>query len=105
LDQRVLATIVRNHRRKPEPELLGALPARMRIPVARVTCLLRLAVLLCRTREASGTSPSRVSVHGKGIRLGIPASWRRSRPLTVADLRTEKTLLQALGIRLDLDAA
>jgi hypothetical protein len=46
-----------------------------------------------------------VSVHGKGIRLGIPASWRRSRPLTVADLRTEKTLLQALGIRLDLDAA
>jgi hypothetical protein len=44
-----------------------------------------------------------VSVRGKGIHLGIPASWRRSRPLTVADLRTEKALLQGLGIRLELD--
>jgi exopolyphosphatase/guanosine-5'-triphosphate,3'-diphosphate pyrophosphatase len=105
LDQQVLATIVRNHRRKPAPELLEALPARMRVPVARVTCLLRLAVLLCRTREESSVSSQRVSVRGKGICVGIPASWRRSRPLTVADLRTEKTLLQGLGIRLDLDAA
>ncbi|MBU6476472.1 MAG: Ppx/GppA family phosphatase [Xanthomonadaceae bacterium] len=105
LDQQVLATIVRNHRRKPAPELLEALPARMRVPVARVTCLLRLAVLLCRTREEPGASPLRVFVRGKGIHVCIPVSWRRSRPLTVADLRTEKNMLQGLGVRLELDFA
>lgn len=77
----------------------------MRVPIARVTSLLRLAVLLCRTREESGALPHGVSVHGKGIHLGIPASWRRSRPLTVADLCTEKTLLQGLGIRLEWEPA
>lgn len=105
LDQQVLAAIVRNHRRKPAPELLEALPARMRVSVACATCLLRLAVLLCRTREKSHVLPRRVSARDKSIHLGIPSSWQRSRPLTVADLRAEKALLEGLGIRLELDAA
>lgn len=103
LDQQILATIVRNHRRKPAPELLAALPARMQVSVARATCLLRLAVLLCRTREKSHVLPRSVSVRGKGIHLGIPSSWQHRRPLTVADLRTEKALLQGLGIKLRLE--
>ena len=101
LEQQILAAIVRNHRRKPDPGLLATLPTRFRQPVKRVTALLRLAVLLCRTRE--GVIRSRhVSAHGNRLVLAIPTSWQRRHPLTLADLRNERAALRALGLRLEL---
>jgi exopolyphosphatase/guanosine-5'-triphosphate,3'-diphosphate pyrophosphatase len=103
LDQQVLAAIVCNHRRKPVPELLAALPGRLREPVERVTALLRLAVLLCRTRDTT-IWPRRVSAYPNGMALAIPESWQRRHPLTVADLRNERRVLREFGLRLVLEA-
>jgi exopolyphosphatase/guanosine-5'-triphosphate,3'-diphosphate pyrophosphatase len=102
LDQQVLAAIVCNHRRKPVPELLAAPPDRLREPIKRVTALLRLAVLLCRTRDAT-TWPRRVTAHANGIALAIPESWQRRHPLTLADLRNERKILREFGLRLVLE--
>ena len=103
LDQQILAAIVRNHRRKPEPELLAAIPTRLCEPARRVTALLRLAVLLCRTRDAS-IWPRRVSARPNGLVLTIPKSWQRQHPLTLADLRNERSALRELGLRLELES-
>ncbi len=103
LDQQVLAAIVCNHRRKLVPELLAAPPDRLREPVKRVTALLRLAVLLCRTRDAT-IWPRRVSARPNGLVLNIPKSWQRRQPLTLADLRNERTALRELGVRLVLES-
>lgn len=101
MEQQILAAIVRNHRRKPEPELLAALPTRLHEPVKRSTAILRLAVLLCRTRDAS-IWPRRISASANGLAVTIPGSWQRRQPLTLADLRNERTTWKELGLRLEL---
>lgn len=104
LEQQILSMIVRNHRRKPEPELLATLPSRLREPVKRITALLRIAVLLCRTRDAT-IWPRLVTARANGLVLTIPKSWQRRQPLTLADLRNERTALRELGLRLELESS
>lgn len=101
LEQRILASIVRNHRRKPDPDLLTTIPGRLRQPVRYVTAILRLAVLLCRTRDTT-IWPRRIRAHGNSLTLIIPESWQSRRPLTLADLRNERSALRTLGLHLAL---
>ena len=60
-EQQVLAAILRSHRRKPDPAVMRSLPERLRRPAARVTALLRLAVLLQRARAAEPLPPIRTA--------------------------------------------
>ena len=103
--QQVLAAVVENHRRKPALALFAELPARLREPAARVTALLRLAVLLCRARATDTPKPRRIEAGANTIRLVLPRGWWRSHPLTLADLQAERDSLQALGVRLVLARA
>ena len=101
-EQQLLAAVVQNHRRKPDPGLLAALPLRWRLPAQRITALLRLAVLLCRSRQDPVSTPRTITARANTLRLGISANRRRGHPLTFADLETEQTLLQELGMKLTL---
>ena len=101
-DQEVLALLARAHRRKFPLEELDAIPAAERQKVFHLCVLLRLAVLLNRSR--SSTILPRMQVHAdkQALALGFPEDWLAGHPLTLADLEMEAELLSAAGFRLGL---
>jgi exopolyphosphatase / guanosine-5'-triphosphate,3'-diphosphate pyrophosphatase len=101
-EQDFLATILRCHRRKPDLEALAALPERSRRTAARITMLLRLAVLLHRARSAERLPTLSVQGDERNLELRLGRDWLAQHPLTVADLDQEREHLKDLGIKLQL---
>lgn len=99
-EQRLLATLVRMHRRKLSPSVLEELPEEKRAWALRLVVILRLAVLLCRDRLESGCPDVDAKVKENGISLKFPEDWLNQSPLTVADLEQEKEYLGSIGIKL-----
>ncbi|MFT7463555.1 MAG: exopolyphosphatase/guanosine-5'-triphosphate,3'-diphosphate pyrophosphatase [Pseudohongiellaceae bacterium] len=102
-DQEMLASIVGHQRRKfgddPFKELLRSDRRRM---ARRLTVLLRLALLVNRSRSAHPEVPLALSALGSTLRLTVPQSWLASRPLTRSDLEDEVAMLQAVGLKVTL---
>jgi len=101
-EQQVLAAILRSHRRKPDDAVLRALPDRLRRPTARVTALLRLAVLLQRGRAADPAPPIELDADEKVLQIRLPQAWLEQHPLTRADLDQERDYLKQLDIKLQV---
>ena len=101
-EQQVLAAILRNHRRKPDEAVLRALPERLRRPTARVTTLLRLAVLLQRGRAADPPPPIELQVEDKLLQLTLPRAWLDEHPLTRVDLEQERDYFKQFDIKLQV---
>ena len=66
----------------------------------RMAVLLRLAVLLRRTRSDAPLPPIRLAVRGRGLVLKFPRGWLRANPLTAADLEQEARYLAPARYRL-----
>jgi exopolyphosphatase/guanosine-5'-triphosphate,3'-diphosphate pyrophosphatase len=64
--------------------------------------LLRLAVLLNRSRSSTVLPRMQVRVDRQTLTLGFPADWLAGHPLTLADLEMEAELLGAAGFGLNL---
>jgi exopolyphosphatase/guanosine-5'-triphosphate,3'-diphosphate pyrophosphatase len=92
-EQRVLAGIVRGHRRKFGREGFATLPAEWRPRALRLTVLLRLAVLFNRSRLSGPLPPVRLTAGGRSLRVSLPRRWLQSNPLTEADLEQERRYL------------
>ncbi len=101
-EQQVLAAILRNHRRKPDEAVLRPLPERLRRPTARVTALLRLAVLLQRGRAADPPPPIELQADDKLLQLKLPRAWLDAHPLTETDLEQERDYLKQFDIKLQV---
>jgi exopolyphosphatase/guanosine-5'-triphosphate,3'-diphosphate pyrophosphatase len=99
-EQQMLATILSCSRRKPDAAELHALPERLHLSAARVTALLRLAVLLQRSRGPDPLPKLKLNAEGKTLQLNLPKSWLEAHPLTRADLEQERDYLKQLEIRL-----
>ncbi|MEZ5500563.1 MAG: Ppx/GppA phosphatase family protein [Steroidobacteraceae bacterium] len=99
-EQRLLARLVATHRRKM---VLGGfddlLPPWDERAIFLVV-LLRLAVLLHRSRSDQPLPALALQPRSNGMELRFPANWLRENPLTVADLSREITQMRALGFRL-----
>jgi exopolyphosphatase/guanosine-5'-triphosphate,3'-diphosphate pyrophosphatase len=100
LEQNLLATLVRFHRRKLEEPFLTDLPERWREPMLKLIVLLRLAVLLNRTRSPSELPPLELRAGKATLELEFPSGWLASNPLTEADLQQERSYLHARGFEL-----
>jgi exopolyphosphatase/guanosine-5'-triphosphate,3'-diphosphate pyrophosphatase len=100
----VLAAILRSHRRKPDDAVLRSLPERLRKPTARITALLRLAVLLQRGRAADPAPPIELQADDKQLQIRLPESWLERHPLTRADLDQERDYLKQFDIKLQVRA-
>lgn len=98
--QQALATLVRLHRRRPDPALMQALPGRLHVPVRRLVVLLRLAALLQRARCSEPLPELALAVAGRSLVLELPATWLAEHPLTRADLEQERDALKTLGFKL-----
>ncbi len=103
-EQQVLAAVVRSHRRKPDPAIFQALPERLRISGMRITALIRLAVLLNRSRAADALPPLELGVDDKQLTLKLPHDWLEQHPLSRADLEQERDYLKHLDIKLQVRA-
>jgi exopolyphosphatase/guanosine-5'-triphosphate,3'-diphosphate pyrophosphatase len=101
-DQRVLATLVRAHRRKFPSGAVKALPRRWRRPAERLAVLLRLAVVLHRSRSSDPLPRLQLGPGKRSLKVRIPSGWMDAHPLTVADLDQERAYLEEAGFRLDL---
>lgn len=99
-DQLLLATLVRCHRRKFPVKLLKELPSPWNDFGKWLVVLLRLAILLHRSRAQTESPPLRLAISNLQIELRFPAGWLAEHPLTVADLEQESAYLAAADIGL-----
>jgi len=97
-EQRMLAAMVRAHRRRVPKSAFDALPERLLASTRRITALLRLAVALHRSHEPDALPDLRLQADGDRLVLSLPRTWIDARPLLASDLATEAAESAGLGI-------
>jgi exopolyphosphatase/guanosine-5'-triphosphate,3'-diphosphate pyrophosphatase len=100
LEQRLLAALVTFHRRKLDDPFPGDVPDAWRAPLFKLIVLLRLAVLLNRSRSPVELPPIALATRGDALEVRFPEGWLDHNPLTVADLEQEQAWLLARGFDL-----
>ncbi|GJM20743.1 MAG: exopolyphosphatase [Planctomycetota bacterium] len=103
-DQRLLAAVVGAQRRKPSAaalELLAAGPRRLQ--GLRLMVVLRLAVLLTRSRSPTPLPPLDLRAEGSKLVIRAPGSWLDEHPLTQLDLEEEVRQARFGDISLELE--
>ena len=101
-EQRLLAFLIGSQRNAIDTARLKALPRAWRDSALRLAILLRIAVLLNRSRKETEKPPVTIQVSGKEISIGFDADWLAENPLTIADLEQEQGFLQNVGYQLTL---
>jgi exopolyphosphatase/guanosine-5'-triphosphate,3'-diphosphate pyrophosphatase len=101
-EQRFLANLIRSHRHRIEVLHLDALPRTWRVPGLRLIVILRLAVLLNRSRNDLEMPPIAVSASENGLSIRFDPEWLAANSLTVADLERERELLAEVGYTLTI---
>ncbi|WP_297325206.1 exopolyphosphatase [Nitrosomonas sp.] len=99
-EQMKLAMLIRSHRRKFPMEEFESITMSMRTSVIRLSILLRLAVVLHRSRSNSTLPEIRISVNKNRVDMDFPPGWLDKHPLTLVDLSTEQGFLQVADIKL-----
>jgi exopolyphosphatase/guanosine-5'-triphosphate,3'-diphosphate pyrophosphatase len=96
-EQKVLAALVRGHRRKFPSAIYDALPKDVVNCTKQLSILLRLSVLTHRARSAIVKPVPRLEVEDHRISLVFPEDWIRYHPLTRKELEQEADYLEAAG--------
>lgn len=99
-DQTLLAALVRRHRRGFSAGAFQHLPKEVAPLAQRLGVLLRLAVVLHRSRSRQSLPPLELSVSQRRLDLRFPTGWLDDHPLTQADLTAEARYLKKAGFRL-----
>ena len=88
-EQRFLAFLIGSQRHSVNTKFLDILPRAWRESALRLALLLRLAVLLNRSRSPLEIPDIVVTVGDQSIDLQFDGEWLRANPLTIADLDRE----------------
>jgi len=99
-EQKLLACLIRAHRRKFPVKVFRELPGAVSVSFQRLAILLRLAVLLHRARNAALLPEFSLKAKNRTLDIVFPESWLEGHPLTRADLIQEATYLTAAGFEL-----
>jgi exopolyphosphatase/guanosine-5'-triphosphate,3'-diphosphate pyrophosphatase len=94
-EQKMLAALVRAHRRKFPVQLFRGLPEKHARNAERLAILLRVAVVLHRSRSPEPLPDFSLSGGKRSLKLRFPDGWLDEHPLTRADLEQESTYLKA----------
>lgn len=100
-EQQLLAFLVRVHRRKLARSQIQALPQRLAQSGTRLALLLRLAVLLHRSRSDKPIPEPQLEVLKDGLRVSFAPGVLDSNSLLSADLEQEQRYLDKAGWRLE----
>ena len=99
-EKSLLAALVLVHRRKlSDPRLRELAGGRLKL-VRRLGALLRIAVLLNRTRSPNPKPPLELVVADDHVHLSFAEGWLEDQPLTREDLQAEAQRLESAGMRL-----
>ena len=101
-EQAILAFMILNQRSGINQAAEKKLPRSWRQPALRLTVLLRLAVLMNRSRSKVPLPQARLKVDGGEIQFALPKDWLLKNPLTVADLEREARYLGNAGFDLTI---
>ena len=99
-EQRFLAFLIGSQRHSIDTRSNQQLPRTWREPALRLAMILRLAVLLNRSRSAEEMPPIELVVDGHSLALRFDAAWLQENPLTVADLEREQDYLRNVAYEL-----
>ncbi|MGH1460517.1 MAG: exopolyphosphatase [Neptuniibacter sp.] len=99
-EQLQLATLVRGHRRKFPKDEFKKLPKRLQEPYRRLCILLRLAVVLHRSRSKDRLPAVTFTTENKKLMVEFPDGWLDHHPLTLADLEQEADYLNSADYKL-----
>jgi exopolyphosphatase/guanosine-5'-triphosphate,3'-diphosphate pyrophosphatase len=102
-EQRILAFMIRNQRGALDLDYCSEMSAGWQKAAIRLTIILRLAVLLNRSRSSQKLPPIQLNLSSGQLSLDIPQSWLTKNPLSVADLVREGAYLADIGIALNYD--
>lgn len=102
LEQQLLAFLVRGHRRKFPKEEYRQLPDTLRRPYRCLCLLLRLSVIMHRSRSKARLPAFSLKTEGTKIELSFPPGWLAHHPLTRADLEQEAAYLRNIDFKLKI---
>jgi exopolyphosphatase/guanosine-5'-triphosphate,3'-diphosphate pyrophosphatase len=102
-EQSAIAELIRVHRRKLAA-LFRDLPPLRSETTLRLAILLRLAVLLNRSRSSRPLPALTLELDRQTLTLGCPQRWLDDHPLLIADLEREREELAILGLTLAVRA-
>jgi len=98
--QAELAILVGSHRRKLQMAEIQSLPEENVTRMLRLCIIVRLAILLHRSRSSDELPDFKLKAEETQIKLTFHENWLNDHPLTEADLETEADYLSATGIKL-----
>ena len=99
-EQRLLAALIGGQRHRIDREGLDSLPDSWREAGLRLLIILRLAVLLNRSRKELEQVPVTIDVTDGRLTIHFDADWLADNPLTIADLERESGYLRQIGYSL-----
>jgi exopolyphosphatase / guanosine-5'-triphosphate,3'-diphosphate pyrophosphatase len=99
-EQRFLAFLIGSQRHQIVARNQRRLPRAWRKSALRLAMVLRLAVLLHRSRSLLEMPPATLTVGKRSLNLRFEGDWLAANPLTVADLEREVGYLETAGYRL-----
>jgi len=101
-EQLILSALIFGHRRKLTARTVVKLPARLARPVTHTCVILRIAILLHRSRQQDEVPNIRWEAGQDVLKLKFPKGWLDTHPLTGEDLEREQNYLKRVGIRLEV---
>lgn len=102
-EQKLLAWLIASQRSAFDNPRLRALPASWQDQALKLSIVLRLAVLLNRSRGSLDLSGVSATAKDDRLRLLFPSDWLDDNPLTVADLDRERQVVAAIGYELEFE--
>jgi len=97
-EQALLAALVQSHRGKFPKTLIKQLPADWVQMAQQLAIILRLSVLLNRSRSPEPLPAFELKVSENGLSIQFPPDWLEKRALTAADMEQEVVHLAAIGV-------
>ena len=99
-EQRILAALVRGHRRKFPRAIFDALPEPCDSSASKLCIVLRLAVLFHRSRDDSQLPLIRAEAGKTSLKIVFPEGWLEVHPLTQAELEREAMYIKSADVKL-----
>ncbi len=99
-EQRFLAFLIGSQRHHIDTRFKDQLPRAWRETALRLAMLLRIAVLLNRSRSQADPPVTELLASERSLELHFDAAWLQANPLTAADLERETAYLSEVGYEL-----
>ena len=101
-EQQILSLLIRYHRQKFIKEDFKTFSSKYRKALYRLTIILRIAVILNRSRPDYQEPEYSVKAKKKSLTLRFPERWFDDNPLTIADFENETDYLETIGFKLKI---